>query len=1011
MSGRRRYRGAVTVAGLVAALCLGAVATASAQVIVKSDTSWKMTSAPPPAGWNSQVGFDDSGWTDAIVNLPNAALGSHTTDRIWDHPDGSSGSSTVYFRKVFTTPAAAVSALFEVVADDDVQVWVNGTLVINNADCLASAIFGTNVQPYLVNGQNLIAVTAVDCGGYESFGLYLEVAFSGTGSGSSAILDPFQAALNSGAQVYAVEVQPDGKVLVGGSFSTAGVGCGATTCPAARSSLARFHQDGSLDLSFNPGTNNYVYAIAVQPDGRILVGGNFTTIGGGGAGSTARPYLARLNADGSVDDTFIAGVNDSVYAIALQPDGKILVGGTFSSLGVGAAATARNRLGRLHADGTVDPGFNPGANGGVYTFSVQADGRIYVGGTFSQMGGATRNRIGLLASDGTVDSAFAPSVNHPSGGGVVLSITVQTDGQVIVGGFFNTIGGTSRFGLARVSAAGVVDASFDPGLLTFLPDIAQAETLLQTDGKIVVGGYFESVGNTLRPSLGRINSDGTVDLSFNPTPVDHPNSTEDVYTLRIDDRGRILVGGDFRTQYGAARDALARLRNPQPASSVVTVSGGGATVTWTRGGSSQEVDWVTFEQTLDGLTWTMLGTGTRVAGGWELTGQSVAASAVIRARGFIGGSIIEGVYLPAGINFIRNPSFTGGAAEWLQFATPDMSYMVSSVNGGVFEFWRAAPAPGTTNQAVVFQDTGLPIPRGTPLTAQFQLGNSDSVWKRVTVILHDRAFGDLAACLFWLPPGAPLQNYAMAARSTQIVASASLSFYAASVGSFGGSYRLDNVSLQHVPGAPADQTICTDPTTPAPPAGSAGPNLLVNGDFAAGLASWGTFGQILTQVNGGVAEFIKLPGTPGGTLLQFTNQPIGAGEVVTATLSLANNSPVRKRVMVLIHDSDFSDLSGCSFWIPPGQALTGYTLRLFAREAWANATLSIYPATVGPDLWIRLDDVVLQRTPAVAIVGTECTEPPPSPDVAGAAVPSRGRQETRPSARERDSPLTTAFAP
>jgi hypothetical protein len=105
----------------------------------------------------------------------------------------------------------------------------------------------------------------------------------------------------------------------------------------------------------------------VQPDGKILIGGNFTSVGGGDGLATLRQFIARLNADGTVDMSFDPGANNVVYALAVQPDGKILVGGTFFMLaGGGAGTTTRHAIGRLNADGSLDS-FDPGASkvGGV----------------------------------------------------------------------------------------------------------------------------------------------------------------------------------------------------------------------------------------------------------------------------------------------------------------------------------------------------------------------------------------------------------------------------------------------------------------------------------------------------------------------------------------------------------------------------------------------------------------------------------------------------------------------
>ena len=163
--------------------------------------------------------------------------------------------------------------------------------------------------------------------------------------------------------------------------------------------------------------------------------------------------------------------------------------------------------------------------------------------------------------------------------------------------------------------------------------------------------------------------------------------------------------------------------------------------------------------------------------------------------------------------------------------------------------------------------------------------------------------------------------------------------------------------------------------------------MIANGTFASGLTSWTLFGQISGAVNAGVFEFIRLAGNPAGVILQATGQAVTANQILTATFQLGNSSPVRKRVTVIVHDNDFSDLSACTFWLEPGQALSNYTYRTFATEAWTNATFSVYGATVGSEASIRLDNVSLKRTPGTSIIGTECLEPG-SADMAGVPPPA-----------------------
>ncbi len=231
----------------------------------------------------------------------------------------------------------------------------------------------------------------------------------------------------------------------------------------AISALARAQ---SAADGFNPGASGLVNAVVVQPDGKILVGGNFTELGGG-SGTTVRRYIGRLHADGSVDASFNPGANSTVFDLALQADGKILIAGAFTALGGGFGSTPRRYIGRLNADGSIDTGFDPGAENFVTALAVQPDGKIVVGGYFALLGGGTgtttpRSRIGRLHADGSVDADFDPGANE-----FVLAVAMQPDGNILVGGGFTMMGGggtgaTPRGRIARLNADGSVDTSFNP---------------------------------------------------------------------------------------------------------------------------------------------------------------------------------------------------------------------------------------------------------------------------------------------------------------------------------------------------------------------------------------------------------------------------------------------------------------------------------------------------------------------------------------------------------------------
>ena len=297
--------------------------------------------------------------------------------------------------------------------------------------------------------------------------------------------------------VFALALQPDGKILMAGQFTQIN--------GTNRLRVARLNSDGSLDLSFNTadGPNDTVYALAVQPDGKILIGGAFTNIG-----AADIKYLARVNNDGSPDPSFTGGtnLNDELRALALQPDGKILIGGRFTSVG----GQGRVRVARLLADGALDESFHPGAgaNNAVRTLALQADGKILVGGQFTSFDGITANYLARLGTSGGLDFNCCDSPDA-----VVRSVAVQPDGGILLGGEFTTIGGVPHRLLARLLTNGVLDTNFFPGPVTGSVVRVIAP---HPGGKILVGGRFTSIGGAPRARLARLQGDGLVDASFDP---------------------------------------------------------------------------------------------------------------------------------------------------------------------------------------------------------------------------------------------------------------------------------------------------------------------------------------------------------------------------------------------------------------------------------------------------------------------------------------------------------------
>lgn len=361
----------------------------------------------------------------------------------------------------------------------------------------------------------------------------LDTGFSSTGSG-----------LNG--QVYAVSVQSDGKVLAGGGFSF--------YHGTSRAGVARLNSNGSLDTSFalaGSGFNNQVYSLSLQSDGRVLVGGLYTSYN-----STARSYIARLNTNGSLDTSFAqtgSGLDGLVSTVSLQSDGKVVVGGSFASYN----GTARPYIARLNSNGTLDTSFAPastGFNSATDCLFVQSDGRVVVGGQFTSYDGTSRRRIARLNIDGSLDTSFAST--GTAFNSFVYALAVQSDAKVMVGGSFTSFNGTSQPSIARINSDGTLDSTFGSVGSGFNNGI---QTLsLQSDGKVLVGGQFTSYSGTSRRYIARLLSDGSLDSGFTQTGSGLDGV---VYGVATQNDGKVVVGGNFTAYNGTSNPNIARLKS------------------------------------------------------------------------------------------------------------------------------------------------------------------------------------------------------------------------------------------------------------------------------------------------------------------------------------------------------------------------------------------------------------------------------------------------------------------
>ena len=400
------------------------------------------------------------------------------------------------------------------------------------------------------------------------------------------------------SSIRSIAIQSDGKILVGGDFTT----WNGTTVGY----IVRLNSDGTRDTAFTTnigtGANNTVRSIAIQSDGKILVGGDFTswnavTVGyivrlnsdgtrdttfttntGTGASSlvyaiavqsdgkilvggftswdgTAVGYIVRLNSDGTNSETLSSFASTSVRAIAIQSDGKIIVGGAFG----GWNGVLVNRLVRLNLDGTRDTAFSTnvgtGANNAVNSIVIQPDGKILLGGSFSFWNGTLVNYIVRLNSDGTRDTTFTTNTGT-GGNSLVLSTVIQSDGKILIGGQFTSWNGTTVGRIVRLNSDGTLDTTFTTNNGTGGSSIVQ-RLAIQSDGKIVLVGFFTAWNGTTVGRIVRLNSDGTRDTAFPTYAGTGPNSN--VYSIAIQSDGQILVGGLFSGWSGVTAGRIVRL--------------------------------------------------------------------------------------------------------------------------------------------------------------------------------------------------------------------------------------------------------------------------------------------------------------------------------------------------------------------------------------------------------------------------------------------------------------------
>jgi uncharacterized delta-60 repeat protein len=341
----------------------------------------------------------------------------------------------------------------------------------------------------------------------------------------------FQTNTGASGTIWTSLEQPDGKILIGGYFSSVhGVSI---------SGIARLNLNGSLDDSFTPpSSNGTVHDIIRLPDGKLLLGG-YSFDSGNHRG------VIRLNIDGSIDTTFNAGSNitDDIYTIELQSDGKILAAG--------------DSIIRLNNDGSLDSSFDPGngPNSNIWEIKHLDTGKILIGGDFTGFDGTDRRRIARLNTDGSIDLSFG--WNGSGSRGRISKIIRMENGNLLLGGGFSEINGIQREMLAKLDEDGELIEGFYPKINSSIFSLK-----LLSDGRILIGGDFHTINEQPAGRIALLQANGNLDPGFDTSNT----ASSAIFTISELSDGKLFLGGSFTSYGGDSVNRVARVYGPNESS-------------------------------------------------------------------------------------------------------------------------------------------------------------------------------------------------------------------------------------------------------------------------------------------------------------------------------------------------------------------------------------------------------------------------------------------------------------
>lgn len=352
-------------------------------------------------------------------------------------------------------------------------------------------------------------------------------------------------------------LQPDGKIIVAGGFTSwAGLSVNR---------IVRINLDGSLDTTFmnniGTGASSTIQVAGLQPDGKIILR---SLTGGTGTKTTfngvAINSVLRLNSDGTRDTAFdsnIGGVGadtDGNGPTAIQLDGKIIHAGVYTSWN----GTSVPRIVRLNSDGTRDNTFSTNlGTSGVNAILIQPDGKIILAGNLPSINGTPTNQVVRLNLDGTLDNSF--NLNRgTAANGVVRRAALQPDGKIVVTGTFTNYNNVTAYRIIRLNSDGTIDTTFNSNVGSGIAANTFAAIAVQDDNKIVISGNFATFNGVTVPRIVRLNSDGTIDSGFVNNVGTGFNSINDAAMIVMPDK-KIVIADNFTTFNGLTENGIIRI--------------------------------------------------------------------------------------------------------------------------------------------------------------------------------------------------------------------------------------------------------------------------------------------------------------------------------------------------------------------------------------------------------------------------------------------------------------------